>query len=324
MKKNLIIGAGQLGSRHLQGLLKLTQKQVVYVLDPSSGSLEVAEKRANEIGHSHSVNYISDWNKLPKELDLVIVATGANVREKVITQLLLGHKVNKLVLEKILFQDIESYHKIGLLLQKTNTPTWVNHPRRMLAHYQQVKKELVKAKGKIVFQVVGGNWGLACNSLHFIDLCSFLSGEVVEELDLDWLDNSIHKSKREGNIEFTGSIKGKMKDNSSFIITSFDKEVSDISISVSTSSQRWVIQEGSAQKIIHFSKYNGFQEVITSFTTEFQSTLTTKIANDLFEFGNSSLPTYEEACLSHIPFIKASIKKYIEITGIETNTCPIT
>jgi hypothetical protein len=194
----------------------------------------------------------------------------------------------------------------------------------MLLHYQQIKKEIIKSKEKVVFQVIGGNWGLACNGLHFIDLCSFLTGEQIEEIDFKWVDNTIHESKRVNNIEFTGSIKGRMKDNSSFVITSFDNEISDISITVSTNSQRWVIQEGRTQKIIHSSKENNFNEFVTSFKTDFQSTLTTKIANDLFELGNCNLPSYEEACKSHIPFIKKSLKKYIEITGIETSVCPIT
>ena len=35
MYKVLLIGAGQLGSRHLQGLLKFKKKQFIYVLDKS-------------------------------------------------------------------------------------------------------------------------------------------------------------------------------------------------------------------------------------------------------------------------------------------------
>ena len=33
MFKNLIIGAGQQGSRHLQGLLKFNREQIIYVLN---------------------------------------------------------------------------------------------------------------------------------------------------------------------------------------------------------------------------------------------------------------------------------------------------
>jgi len=323
-KVNLIIGAGQLGSRHLQGLLKLKQKQIIYVLDPSENSLEIAKKRANEIDHCIQVNYFSNWNKLPKKFNLVIIATGANVRKRVIIKLLEGYKVDYLVLEKILFQDIESYSKVGALLEKKKTQTWVNHPRRMFTHYQKIKKELFKTKQEIIFQVVGSNWGLACNSLHFIDLCTFLTGKSVNEIDFDWVDKKIHKSKRENNIEFTGSIKGTMNDNSCFVITSFDKEVSDISINISSSSQRWNIQEGRAQKISYLSKENNYNEVTTNFTTQLQSTLTTIIADNIFESGKCNLPSYKDACASHLPFIKASLKKYFEITGICTTNCPIT
>ena len=324
MRNVVIIGAGELGSRHLQGLLKVTSPIDVYVLDPSSNSLEIAKKRADEISHSHSLKYSSDWNDLPKEIYLVILATGANVREKVVTQLLEGFKVFNLVLEKILFQNLESYTKIEALIKKTNTPTWVNHPRRMMQHYQQIRNEIIKSGESIVFNVVGGNWGLACNGLHFIDLCSFLSGQPVQELDFNWLDNEIHESKRANYIEFTGSLKGKMKGNSNFVITSFNGDAADITVTIVTKTQRWIVQEGRAQKIFYLSKEKDYNEVITSFTTEYQSSLTTSLVNDLFKSSQCNLPSYEEACASHIPFIEASLKKYNELTGENTKICPIT
>jgi Trk K+ transport system NAD-binding subunit len=324
MVKSLIIGAGQLGSRHLQGLLKSVHKQVIYILDPSKDSLETAETRANEINHSHSVNYVTDWNRLPKEFNLVIVATGANVRGEVATRLLKEYQVNNLVLEKILFQDLDSYNQVGALIETTQTKTWINHPRRMFPHYQKIKEELFKSQQEVIFQIVGGNWGLACNSLHYIDLCSFLTGKGVKEINFDWVDYKIHKSKRKNNIEFTGSVKGAMNDNSRFIITSFDKELSDVSLNISSVSQRWRIQEGKVQKMGYLSIENSFNEVITNITTEFQSTLTTIIANNILESGDCNLPSYKDACASHLPFIEAAIKKYNEITGINTNICPIT
>ena len=88
---------------------------------------------------------------------MVIVSSGAKVREKLVTQLLEVFKVSNLVLEKILFQDLESYSKVKTLLKKTKTQTWVNHPRRMFPFYKQIKKELFKSKQKITFQVVWSN-----------------------------------------------------------------------------------------------------------------------------------------------------------------------
>lgn len=324
MKINLIIGAGQLGSRHLQGLLRLQQEQHIYVMDPSESSLTIAQDRAKEIENKHTISYISKWELLPKEFDLVIVATGANVRANIVTQLLNNYKVKNLVLEKILFQDILSYTNIKELIEKTKTPTWVNHPRRMFDHYKKIKEIIEKNDENVSFQVYGGDWGLACSALHFIDLFAFLANSEVETIDMDWIDNTIHESKRLNCIEFTGSVKGTLKNGSNFVITSKEGEIGDITLCVLTKSNRWIIQEGSAQKTIHLSKQNSFKEEISNFNSEFQSTLTTRIANDLFSTKTTTLPTYDEACASHLPFIEKALKKYIEISGIQTTICPIT
>ena len=170
MKTNLIIGAGQLGSRHLQGLLKFDKcQQAVYVIDPSLDSLNNAKLRASEIKSNHEVRFLADWKNLPKEFDLAIVATNADIREKVVTKLLQNHRVNYLVLEKVLFQDIEAYSRINDLINKNNISTWVNHPRRMFSSYQVIKNQINNGNSKN-YQYSGGNWGLGCNALHFLDL----------------------------------------------------------------------------------------------------------------------------------------------------------
>jgi len=90
MKTNLLIDAGQLGSRHLQGLLKYKESQIVYVIDLSPASLEIAKQRACEVEHKHIVYYKESWEDIPHFFDLVIIATNSNVREIVINQLLKG------------------------------------------------------------------------------------------------------------------------------------------------------------------------------------------------------------------------------------------
>ena len=86
MFRNLIIGAGQLGSRHLQGLLKFDKEQIIYVLDTSVSSLDIAKERASEVESKHTIRYLTNWDSIPSELDLVIVATGASVRSKVVNR----------------------------------------------------------------------------------------------------------------------------------------------------------------------------------------------------------------------------------------------
>ena len=323
MITNLIIGAGQLGSRHLQGLLKSKIEQIIYVLDPSENSLRVSKQRAQEVECKQIVKYIKDWNNIPSNLDLVIVATGANVRSKIVIKLLTICNVNNLVLEKILFQDLDSYSDVRKLIKSTNTPTWVNHPRRMFSHYQEIKKIISQSEEKISFQVFGSNWGLACNGLHFIDLFNFLSNSEVEQINFEGVEEIVD-SKRLNNIEFIGSINGEFKNGSDFKVSSIDGPYSDITVCVFTNSNRWVIQEGTAQKVIHLASQNNFNEIITTFTTEFQSTLTTRIINDILIEKKIALPNYDEAFSSHVPFIKSALNTYTRITGIKTSIIPIT
>lgn len=323
MIKSLIIGAGQLGSRHLQGLLKFEKEQLIYVLDPSENSLNISKERAQEVENKHNLIFTNVWDELPTEFDLVIVATGANVRSKVVSKLLTDFKVENLILEKILFQDINSYSEIRNLIKKTKTSTWVNHPRRMFNHYQEIKKIISQNEEKVSFQVYGGNWGLACNGLHFIDLFSFLSNSEVEHIDFGGVEEVVD-SKRLNNIEFMGSIMGEFKNGSDFKISSINGSYADITVCVFTKSNRWIIQEGTAQKVIHLSFENNFNESITAFKNEFQSTLTTRIINDILTEEKTTLPTYDQASSSHIPFIKSALNTYTRITGIKTSIIPIT
>ena len=50
MSKNIaIIGGGQIGSRHLQGLAKLSKQFQIYVVDPDKQALSIAKQRYLEV-----------------------------------------------------------------------------------------------------------------------------------------------------------------------------------------------------------------------------------------------------------------------------------
>lgn len=323
MKTNLIIGAGQLGSRHLQGLLKCNIPQIIYVLDPAVASLTVAQQRANEIDHTHKIHYVSDWHELPEYFNLVIVATNANMRERVTAQLLENHRVEFLVLEKVLFQELSSYRVIGDLIEQYQTKTWVNHPRRMFESYRAIKNILTPTTQK-VYQVVGGDWGLGCNALHFIDLFVFLSGSSVAELEAEWLDQQISPSKRDGFIEFTGTIKGRLADGSQFFMASLNNQATRYTITLFDDQDRFIIQELETPQIYRFCQAHSFNLETLPFIWKFQSALTASLATDLFEKNTCDLPTYHEARHSHEIFIAALLDKYNQINGLSSQQLPIT
>jgi predicted dehydrogenase len=323
MKTSLIIGAGQLGSRHLQGLVKYSGQLNIYVLDPFIESLKIAEEREKEIIHNHKIIYTQCWEILPIFFDVVIVATNANIRESIINQLLENHTVRFLILEKVLFQDLNAYERVHDLLVKHNVITYVNHPRRMFESYKGIKKSLSRKK-QSVYQVVGGNWGLGCNALHLLDLFVYLSGKKLHDINVNSLDDELQESARNGFAEFTGTLSGHLVDESFFSITSLKGVSSSITVTIFNDEQRFVIQEGGKPQIYELEKSNLFSCENYDFKVQFQSELTTNIVVEVLENNFCSLPTYDEARHTHELFIKVMLEKYNKITGLQTSILPIT
>lgn len=323
MKKILIIGAGQLGSRHLQGLVKFNRQLDIYVVDPVEDSLRTAKMREEEINHRHSIVYSLTWDTLPSTFDIVIVATNANIRERIIFELLRNYNVGFLILEKVLFQELSSYGVVSDLLVEKRVRTYVNHPRRMFDSYKNLKS-ILETNKKTVFSIFGGSWGIACNALHFLDLFVFLTGKKLKDINTDFLDELILESARKGFVEFTGTLSGQLEDGSFFSITSLNEAPTPITVSLYNNEQRFLIQEGGLSQIYMLFKKEDFVCKNEFFKVQYQSELTTNILIEILENNECSLPTYEQARHSHEIFLKAMLEKYNTIKGFNTTILPIT
>ena len=84
MKYSLaLIGAGNIGSRYLQGLAKCRRNLNITVVDPSPQALQLANERWKEVkGHNspHRITFSQKTYPDHKCLDLAIVATSADIR----------------------------------------------------------------------------------------------------------------------------------------------------------------------------------------------------------------------------------------------------
>ena len=144
MKTVLIAGAGQLGSRHLQGVKTSKHELDIWVYDLSEDSLAVAEERYNQVeSDNKTAHFVNSLDLVPAELDVVIVASSSKPRYTIVSQLLSTHSVKYLVLEKFLFPKLSDYSEIDELLKKKGVMTWVNCPRRMWEGYEYIKSLIV-------------------------------------------------------------------------------------------------------------------------------------------------------------------------------------
>ena len=108
MKNVFIIGAGQLGSRHLQALKSAQNSLNIYVIDPNLESLDIAKERYESIPsiNRNKVSYCKSLNNVncKEKIDIVIIATSSNIRKDVTFDLLNKFEVKTIIFEKILFQ----------------------------------------------------------------------------------------------------------------------------------------------------------------------------------------------------------------------------
>jgi len=325
MSNIFIIGAGQLGSRHLQGVLKYRNENLnVFVSDPSLEALKTAGKRASEVEHNHLLFFVSKISELPSEADVAIVSTNSNVREMVIGELLGNTKVKYLLLEKVLFQEMGAYSRVAMLLKKKNVICYVNHPRRMTPVYNEICKTIKDIGGRSYFSVVGESWDLGCNALHMLDLFVFFGNSPLKSINTDGIDSNILESKRSGYVEFTGSFTGLLENNDAFAINSFPGKRGELTISAATNGYRWLIQEGGTKTVIKLAAEDSYAVKNSVFFQDYQSNLTTNIIESFLIRGVCHLPDYSTASHTHELFIESLLEKYNTITNLKELKCPIT
>jgi len=316
----LIIGAGQLGSRHLQGALLSENELKITVVDPSQESLNIACQRALEVKYGNpnsTVSYIIDMPN-NESIDICIIATSANVRAMVTKQLFLTNKVKKIIFEKVLFQKIDDYNDVLQLLNKNESVGWVNCPRRLCTTYISLMEYLDQSK-PIHMSVRGGSWGMACNSIHFLDIFSYLVGDSSLELRESKLDHELKESKRAGFYETTGELKFSAGKHS-IVVQSSRTENSEHVVSFENDQVKCVVNEGRGIWTLTI----GDEQHQFKHTALPQSQLTGNYIDDLLTSNKCRLTPFAQSCELHIPFIAALLSHMSVVFNKKLDTCPIT
>src|SRR5688500_5671616 len=109
MSHVLLVGAGALGSRYLQGLAKLDGASI-RVVEPDPKAVEVARQRFAEVGGDPGA--LVSLPAIEGRADLAIVATSSGPRRAIVERLL-QDPPGALLLEKFLFQREEDYAAVG-------------------------------------------------------------------------------------------------------------------------------------------------------------------------------------------------------------------
>ncbi len=325
MKQIVIIGAGQIGSRHLQALAKLSIPVIISVVDPNLQSLKVAKERYKQEKENNlikSIHFYQNLNELPSKIDFCIIATSANVRFAILKEIMNSKIIQYLLLEKVLFQSEEELEMANQLIIESNTKAWVNCNKRQFPVYLMIK-ELLSEGERINYFVEGHDWGLACNAIHFIDQLEWFSGDSILELDTRGLVKQVYQSKREGFLELYGTLCGRFKNGSEMRLTSRQNPNMPFSVRIETNSIRIRAFEQTGNLFVAKANENWLEKEF-NLPTPYQSDLTQKIIEDVFLTGKCGLTGFLESCQQHQVFLNNLISYLKLTTGREYKRCPIT
>lgn len=317
MKKIAIIGLGNIGLRHLQGALCYKSKYEIY-------GIEKNEERLNSLRDDYGENcsFYSDISMLPQSVDVIVIATTSSVRRTVLENIFdAGINVSYIVFEKVLFQSEEDYIWAEKQLVERNIKAWINCVRRETQGYKMLKSKLDDVD-KFYVRVLGGEWGLCCNGIHFLDIIKYLSDEDSVELLDTKLELPIVDSKRVGFKECYGSFKGKTGKCKSFSIECINDDSISTLVYIYCEKFTMIIDE---EARVAFYKNTDEQEKhrIIQFDFPYVSEMAGNILNDILEKGTCSLPEYDKSMNLHLDYIKI-ISDFFNSNGMEVEKCPIT
>lgn len=300
----LLAGAGQIGSRHLQGFAASRTPLHIHVVDPSKASLERAASRWQDVvdtaAATHEVSYGTGYDIQPTTVDLAVVASTADMRTGIVRQIREVSTVQYWLLEKILCQAPAEIDDL-LVLTADSRQAWVNTPRSAMPLYQRIRKEFA-LQAPVHMQVTGGNWGLACNAIHFLELLVFFTGETLDQVDTSCLDATWVASKRPGFAEINGSLLATFNKGSTLALSCINSDM-PLAISIKTATDTITVDELRGQARDDKGR-------VIQGEMKLQSALSGPIAETIMGQGSYDLPTLASSAVTHRGYLTAMLAHY--------------
>lgn len=309
MKTICVVGAGNIGSRHLQALKNIKIPLFIYVIDPSIDSLNTAKERyqtfLNRVNSNHNLDYYKKIEELPRQIDIAIIATNSDIRANVIKKLLKHSSVKFMVLEKLLFQKKQDYFSIEKLLEKKKCRAFVNCSMRTMPTYYRLKQQI--QKNPINYFVTGSRYGLITNAIHYIDHMAFLTGSSDFTVDTSFLDPKLIKTKRRDFLELNGTLNVFFRDGSFGSFNCFATGNAPIVVEIITPNMRFISKEG--ERKAYFTKsLNKWAWQETETDIPYQSQMTDKIVKELLTKGTCQLVNYKDSAKIHLTLLESLLK----------------
>lgn len=319
----LLVGCGNVGSRHLQALVKVPYDLQIDIIEPNKLAKNLGISRLEEISYNKNKKIITwhyhyDSKILPS--DLTIVSTLSKGRANLLIKLMQnGHK--RILSEKILCQSKNEYERIIKICKEKKGKIWINTNPRCFKSYIKIKKLLSKNK-PIHFTVLSNpEIGLATNVIHYLDLFSWMNDDYDIKLDGSLLNKKLLPNKRGKDFtEFSGTITGNIKNNSIFAISFLNHYSKNVIVKLSNNLNDFFIDETNGTTL-HIQNN---ECKLDKFIFEHVSTLTTKFVSDILKIDSCKLPMVYESYKAHLELYRIFNNHISKTSHRNVKLCPIT
>lgn len=313
----LVVGFGGMGCRHAQSILSAGLTSRVSVVDSSA---DVFNTNLNRIGYTfNEVIYCKDIESVPDKIDVAIVATSAGPRFEIVKKLV-ERGVKIFLLEKVLFQSDDQFKEIIQLLDGNQCQAFCNLPNRYFTNYVELRNKVAALKpGKISMNVIGGEFGLACNTIHYADLFEYLIGEkiVITNSNLVVAEKGNKRGSQYKELIGTLSFKSLISSHQLNVCSNLGFE-GGVVVDIRINDESFLFFENSNIEYFFSEKNIGSKEFILTPSSK----LTSQIITDILD-GKCKLPDVKENYSLH----KELFSAFNPVFGLPLSSqtvCPIT
>jgi len=323
----LIVGCGDIGSRHLQAVSTLPEVKEIQVVDPRPEASALGQKRLAEMPGRQTDTEVRWFLSLEEASfggGLCIVASQAEGRCQLTRRVTetLGYK--SFILEKLVAQSVLEMEDLIEFHAANNVSAWANCKSRAYQFHQRAK-EWMDPSEPIIFDSMGSNHGLATEGVHSVDLFAFYDEASWIKSTESQIDPVLHPSKRGQTIfDLSGALHGYSQKGSRFTISHTQSDDSWGHISIATAKYRCIVDhlqrcafesDSDSGWVWRPAPFDG-PILISEMTRDF--------ASDILSQGRCELPTLEESLLAHRFILDELRPHFSRLLGRKLERCPVT
>lgn len=321
--KIVVVGAGQLGSRYLQGLVPIPAPLNIVVVEPKDEAIATALQRWSEAGgekSSHTLTTAGDLASLSGHIDLAIISTSSNSRLNVTRSLAERCEVRNWILEKMLSSCPDGL--LGFSKLFADCPSvWVNLPRRLMEWHSAIRTVLA-GESPFYATIDDTGFGLLTNSIHYLDLVGWLSKSTAIDIDLELGRNGFFASTRAGYVECEGTFRATYSDGTIASVSCSapmgrDTPSRDLAIEIRGQQGCWSVDESNGLA-------TGPHGKVIEGRLLFQSEITAGLVRSILAGEGCSLPKLTDVLDLHEKILRAIQLRWEESPIFPSKSAPVT